>query len=84
MALSQESQTFIDNILSLPDGPGALLDDVLAKAIADETVLRRLYANDRTSTRLSNPYVGLVSVFDAPDATRKTRARVVPDDQLVV
>ena len=81
MAQSQETQTFLDNILALPSSPGVSLDGVLAKAIEDETVLRRLYANDRTSTRISNPYVGLVSVYDAPDAIRKTRARVVKDKE---
>ena len=79
MAQSQEAQTFLDGISALPNGPGVSLDGVLAEAIEDETVLRRLYANDRSSKRLSNPYVGLVSVFDAPDAIRKTRARVVKE-----
>jgi hypothetical protein len=81
MAQSPEAQKFLDGIAALPSGPGVSLDGVLAKAIEDETVLRRLYANDRTSKRLENPYVGLVSVFDAPDAIRKTRARVVKDEE---
>lgn len=81
MAQSAEAQAFLNVVAALPDGPEISLDGVLAKAVEDETVLRRLYANDRSSKRLSNPYVGLVSVFDAPDAIRKTRARVVKDEE---
>ncbi|KAJ6615451.1 hypothetical protein B0H10DRAFT_2164836 [Mycena sp. CBHHK59/15] len=35
---------------------------------------------DPVSPRLSNPYVGLVDVFDAPSDVRTTRARVVKDE----
>ncbi|KAF8335572.1 ankyrin repeat protein [Amanita rubescens] len=61
--------------------PGVNLDEVLQPSLDDETELRRLLATDRSNTRLSNPYVGLVNIFEAPSDIRTTRARVVKDDQ---
>ncbi|KAF7333042.1 Ankyrin repeat protein [Mycena venus] len=75
-----EAQSFIQRVLGLPKGPGALLDPVLKPSLDDETELRRLFATDKTHARLSNPYVGLVDVFDAPADIRTTRARVVKDE----
>ncbi|KAJ6579649.1 ankyrin repeat protein [Mycena vulgaris] len=60
--------------------PGALLDPVLKPSLEDETELRRLFATDKAHPRLSNPYVGLVDVFDAPADVRTTRARVVKEE----
>ncbi|KAJ7165671.1 ankyrin repeat protein [Mycena crocata] len=75
-----EAQSFLQRIAGLPKGPGVTLDAVLKPSIDDETELRRLFATDKTHVRLSNPYVGLVDVFDAPADIRTTRARVVKDE----
>ena len=81
MVQTAEAQAFLDRIASLPTGPGVNLDEVLQPSLDDETELRRLLATDRSNARLSNPYVGLVDVFEAPSDIRTTRARVVRDDQ---
>ncbi|KAJ7476865.1 ankyrin repeat protein [Mycena galericulata] len=75
-----EAQAFLQRILSLPKGPGAPLDSVLKPSLEDEAQLRRLFATDKTHSRLTSPYVGLVDVFDAPADIRTTRARVVKDE----
>lgn len=80
MPQNAEAAAFIARVAQLPPGPGVSLDDVLKPSIADEAELRKLFAQDRKSTRLADPYVGLVDVFDAPDDIRKTRARVVADE----
>ena len=81
MVQTVEAQAFLDRIASLPRGPGVNLDKALQPSLDDETELRRLLATDRSNARLSNPYVGLVDVFEAPSDIRTTRARVVKDDQ---
>ena len=81
MVQTAEAQAFLDRIASLPTGPGVNLDSVLQPSLDDETELRRLLANDRSNARLSNPYAGLVDVFEGPSDIRTTRARVVKDDQ---
>lgn len=68
---------FIERIQALNPGPGISLDVVLRPSLDEETELRKLFATDRLNPRLSNPHVGLVDVFAAPDAIRTTRARVV-------
>ncbi|KAH8111009.1 ankyrin repeat protein [Phellopilus nigrolimitatus] len=77
-----QTQAFLRRVASLPDVPGASLDSVLAPSVEEEKELRRLFAQDRQNALLANPYVGLVSVFDAPQSTgiRSTRARVVKDE----
>ncbi|KAJ7124475.1 hypothetical protein C8R44DRAFT_703945 [Mycena epipterygia] len=75
-----EAQSFIQRVLGLPKGPGAILDPVLQPSLEDETHLRRLFATEKSHARLSNPYVGLVDVFDAPADIRTTRARVGEDN----
>lgn len=78
-----EANAFLKRVSSLPHAAdSAAVDDVLAASVKDESDLRGLFATDRQNARLSNPYVGLVSVFDAPSTTgiHKTRARVVKDD----
>ncbi|KAJ6544332.1 hypothetical protein B0H19DRAFT_1380614 [Mycena capillaripes] len=75
-----EAQSFMQRVLGLPKGPGALLNPILKPSLEDETELRRLFATDKAHARLSNPYVGLVDVFDAPADIRTTRARVVKDE----
>ncbi|KAJ6544391.1 hypothetical protein B0H19DRAFT_1170529 [Mycena capillaripes] len=75
-----EAQSFLQRVLDLPKGPGAHLDPILKPSLEDETQLRRLFATDKAHARLSNPYVGLVDVFDAPADIRTTRARVVKDE----
>ncbi|KAI5121629.1 hypothetical protein M0805_001158 [Coniferiporia weirii] len=74
-----ESQAFLKRVAALPSTPGVSLDSVLAPSVKDESELRHLYAQDRQNTRLANPYIGLVSLFDAPDSAgiRSTRARVI-------
>ncbi|PPR01075.1 hypothetical protein CVT24_000396 [Panaeolus cyanescens] len=82
MQPTPEIQAFIDRIEALPAGPGVShdLDAALKPSIDEEIELRKLFANDRQNTRLSNPYVGLVDVFAAPSAIRTTRARIVQDE----
>ncbi|EAU82414.1 ankyrin repeat protein [Coprinopsis cinerea okayama7 len=80
MPQNSEAQAFLARIAALPAGPGVSLDDVLKPSIEDEAELRRYFASDRGNTRLSDPYVGLVDVFDAPADIRQTRARVVVDE----
>ena len=77
-----EAQAFLARIARVPSGPGNydLLSQALQPSLDDEAMLRKLWATDRSNTRLLDPHVGLVDVFDAPDAIRKTRARVVTDD----
>lgn len=82
MQPTPEIQAFIDRIEALPAGPGVSdsLNAALKPSIDEEIELRKLFANDRQNTRLSNPHVGLVDVFAASDAIRTTRARIVADD----
>ncbi|KAF8129418.1 hypothetical protein K438DRAFT_1789151 [Mycena galopus ATCC 62051] len=65
------------------DASGVSLDDLLKPAIEAEHELRHLFATDKSHGRLVDAHVGLVDVFDAPDAIRVTRAlvQVVQDDQ---
>ncbi|TFK24224.1 ankyrin repeat protein [Coprinopsis marcescibilis] len=56
------------------------LDDALKPAIDDETELRQHFATDRGHSRLLDPHVGLVDVFDGPPQIRQTQARVVKDE----
>src|SRR5258705_536746 len=72
-----EIDAFIERIQALPPGPGVSLDTTLRPSIDEEAELRRLFATDRQNARLSNPYIGLVDIFAAPDVIRVTRARVV-------
>ncbi|KAJ7213244.1 ankyrin repeat protein [Mycena rebaudengoi] len=76
-----EAKAFIERIVGLPKGPGVSLDLALQPSLEDETELRRLFATDKANARLSNPYVGLVDVFDAPSDIRTTRVRVVKDEE---
>jgi len=80
MQPTPEIETFIARIEALPPGPGVSIDHVLQPALDEESELRKLFATDRQNERIANPYVGLVDVFDAPEAIRTTRARVVQDD----
>jgi len=79
MQPTAEINNFISRIASLPAGPGVSLDAALQPSLDEETELRKLFATDRQNAVLGNPHVGLVNVFDAPDAIRTTRARVVQD-----
>ncbi|KAF8204446.1 ankyrin repeat-containing domain protein [Mycena galopus ATCC 62051] len=65
------------------DASGVSLDDLLKPAIEAEHELRNLFATDKSHGRPVDAHVGLVDVFDAPDAIRVTRAlvQVVQDDQ---
>lgn len=78
---NKEANAFLERVKALPAGPGVLLDDVLKPSVEDETELRQYFASDRGNARLADPYVGLVSVFDAPEDIRKTRARVIVNDE---
>jgi len=77
MQPTPEIEAFIARIEGLPTGPGVSLDAALQPSLEEEAELRKLFVSDRQSARLANPHVGLVDVFDAPDAIRVTRARVV-------
>ncbi|GJE83966.1 ankyrin [Phanerochaete sordida] len=81
MPQNAEAAAFIARVAQLPPGPGASLDDVLKPSINDESELRKLFAQDKKNSRLADPHVGLVDVFDAPEDIRKTRARVVASDE---
>ncbi|KIK54450.1 hypothetical protein GYMLUDRAFT_63236 [Collybiopsis luxurians FD-317 M1] len=81
MPQNSEAQAFIDRILALPKGPGVSLEPALQPSIDDEAELRRLFATEKDHTRLKDPYVGLVDVFDAPPDIRLVRARVVKDEE---
>ena len=76
-----EAEVFIAHILSLPKDPGVSLDEALQPSLDDEAELRKLFATDKTNSRLKEPYVGLVDIFAAPPELRTTRARVVKDEQ---
>jgi hypothetical protein len=75
-----EAIAFLQRVDSLPSGPGISLDAVLQPSLDDEGELRRLFATDKSNSRLIDPHVGLVDVFDAPVSIRTTRARVVNDE----
>ncbi|KAF8075783.1 ankyrin repeat protein [Lyophyllum atratum] len=81
MHQTPEAQAFLKRIISLPQGPGTSLDEALQPSLDDEAELRKLFAADKTNTRLNDPLVGLVDVFAAPADIRTTRSRVVKDDQ---
>ena len=68
---------FVGRIQSLSPGYGVSLDAALQPSLDEEAELRTLFATDRQNLRLSNPYIGLVNVFAAPDAIKTTRAGVV-------
>ncbi|GLB33192.1 putative ankyrin repeats (3 copies) containing protein [Lyophyllum shimeji] len=81
MRQTPEAEAFLKRIIALPKGPGTYLDEALRPSLDDEAELRKLFATDKTNTRLNDPFVGLVDVFDAPADIRVTRARVVKDEQ---
>ena len=81
MQPTPEIEAFIARIEALPPGPGVSIDRALQPSLDEESELRKLFATDRQNQRLSNPYVGLVDVFDAPEAIRTSRSRVVQDDK---
>ncbi|KAJ3734550.1 hypothetical protein DFJ43DRAFT_133831 [Lentinula guzmanii] len=81
MPHNSEAQAFIDRVLALPKGPGVSLESALQPSLEDEAQLRRLFATEKDNSRLKDPYVGLVNVFDAPPEIRTIRARVVKDDE---
>lgn len=81
MQPTPEIEAFIARIEALPPGPGVSIDRALQPSLDEESELRKLFATDRQNQRLSNPYVGLIDVFDAPEAIRTTRSRVVQDDK---
>ena len=82
MQSTPEIEAFIARIEALPPGPGVSIDRALQPSLDEESELRKLFATDRQNQRLSNPYVGLIDVFNAPEAIRTTRARVVHDTDL--
>jgi hypothetical protein len=70
-----EATAFLDRLAQAK--PGKSLDNVLQPSIDEEAELRRLWASEKTHAKLQDPYVGLVDVFAAPEATRQTRAREI-------
>ena len=81
MPQNAEAAAFLARVAQLPAGPGVTLDDVLKPSLVDEAELRQLFAQDKSNSRLTDPYVGLVDVFDAPEDIRITRARVVAGEE---
>ncbi|KAM6501508.1 ankyrin repeat protein [Amanita muscaria] len=81
MVRSSDAQAFLARVVALSKESGVNLNGVLQPSIDDETELRRLFATDRNNLRLSDPYVGLVDIFDAPPDIRTTRARVIKDEE---
>ncbi len=78
MSHSAEGQAFLTRLNSVPDRREVNLDDVLKTSLETEQELRKLFAQDRTNTRLNNPHVGLIDVFGpGTDAIHKTYTRVV-------
>jgi hypothetical protein len=75
-----EAKAFLERVKALPDGPGVSLDAVLQSSLDDEAELRKLFAQDKTNIRLNNPYVGLVNVFAADGGIKRTRARIVDEN----
>ncbi|KAF8890473.1 hypothetical protein BD779DRAFT_1671404 [Infundibulicybe gibba] len=73
------ADAFISKILSTRRGYDSL-SDVLQPSLEDEAELRRLYATDKSNTRLCDIHVGLVNVFEAPPEIRTTRARLVKSE----
>ncbi|KAL5536837.1 hypothetical protein ACEPAF_660 [Sanghuangporus sanghuang] len=78
-----EARALLDRVAALPKQPGVSLDPVLKPSVEKEAELRRLFAQDRKNYRLVNPYIGLVSVFEAPEEynIRWTRTRAVKDEE---
>ena len=66
MPQTPEAQAFLSHITALPKGIPVSLDEALQPSLDDEAELRRLFATDTKNSCLSDPYVGLVDVFDAP------------------
>ncbi len=81
MPQNAEATAFLARISELPSGPGVSLDAALQPSLDDEATLRKLFAQDKTNSRLSDPSVGLVDIFDAPAAIRTTRARVIANEE---
>ncbi|EKM59033.1 uncharacterized protein PHACADRAFT_205211 [Phanerochaete carnosa HHB-10118-sp] len=81
MHQNAEAAAFLSRVAQLPPGPGISLEDVLKPSLEDEAELRKLFAQDKKNSRLLDPHVGLVNVFDAPEDIRKTRARVVANEE---
>ncbi|KAJ2920866.1 hypothetical protein H1R20_g16229, partial [Candolleomyces eurysporus] len=68
--LQEIGDTFINNVQNLPPGPGVSLDDPLAAALQAEGKLRSLFVHNQVNPVLSDPYIGLVNIFDAPGDIR--------------
>jgi hypothetical protein len=80
MPQTTEATAFLQRIASLPSGPGISLNNALQPSLDDEAELRRLFATEKTNSRLNDSHVGLVDIFDAPPFIRTTRMRVVKDE----
>jgi hypothetical protein len=80
MPQTPEAQSFIDRILDFPNSLGHSVDDILQPSLNDEMDLRRLFATEKTNSRLNDIHVGLIDLFDAPEDLRTIRARVVNND----
>jgi hypothetical protein len=81
MSHNSQVQSFLERIVALPKDPGVSLNEALRPSLAYEAELRRLFATDRDSAQLDDPYVGLVDVFAATPDIRLTRARLVRGDE---
>ncbi|KAJ2935498.1 hypothetical protein H1R20_g1596, partial [Candolleomyces eurysporus] len=78
--LQEVADTFVNNVQNLPPGPGVSLDGPLAAALQAEGKLRSLFVHNRVNPVLSDPYIGLVNIFNAPADIRVTRARIIRDE----
>jgi hypothetical protein len=59
------------------------LQDALNPRLKAEAELRRLFATERNSTSLDDPYVGLVDIYESPESIKLTQAREInsPSDR---
>lgn len=72
--MTDYSQEFVAQLVQ-----GVPLQDALQRSIANEAKLRRLFATDRSNEALSNDFAGLIDVFGAHEAIRRTQARDIRD-----
>ncbi|KAG8952590.1 hypothetical protein FRC04_003951 [Tulasnella sp. 424] len=81
MTQNTEAQVFLRRLGELPDIPGVDLGPAITPSLQDEADLRRLFATDRSNSRLKDPHVGLVDVFGHnTDRIKRIHARAIKDD----
>jgi hypothetical protein len=68
--------TFVERL-----NQGATIEDALKPALQEETDLRKLWATDRSNSAISDPFAGLIDVFDAPTQLRQIQSRTIAADE---